>query len=594
MGEKFLSVLLAVLAAAVAFALPAPAMADTSHGVEFAPDCHASSGDDRGFRDMIGETAWTCTNEDWTAHEPVAWLRFEAKSWAGEATPQHFFTRIARHRAISFAALDADGSLRTASFDEVDAKPFARGPVFRLPLPEITEQTEAILVRIERPHSVPLLTEARLTDDPDQAGWSQMEVMLLAFVIGMLLLPLLFDISFFVVLRERFVVLHAIMVITMMSYVLFAGGLVSVFASLSVMTIAIAGPLSWAIGCGVSALFLADFLEKDAQSPLIRRLTIAAGIWAIFVPGFFALQLHATQAFDDRLYFYTFLPFMLILTIAVGEAVWRGSRSARFLAVAWAPIILASADRMLRGLGVYVGPSALDQAMYVTTGLEVIVISLAIGDHFFAMRRERDEAVTEARMLEQLSERDGLTGLMNRRALESQFDELRHRGFDTFALIDLDRFKQVNDDFGHQVGDSALIACAQALRNNFDRDLITTRLGGEEFVVLLRGPNAVQRAEALRQAIPVRIARDIEGLEMPVTASMGVVEVPLHQNRIMSFEDFYSRADELMYEAKASGRNRMAYEKLTVFENPGATPKSGSSPRLLKRKPRRRREDRVA
>jgi diguanylate cyclase (GGDEF)-like protein len=124
----------------------------------------------------------------------------------------------------------------------------------------------------------------------------------------------------------------------------------------------------------------------------------------------------------------------------------------------------------------------------------------------------------------------------------------------------------VNDLHGHQIGDAALIACAAALRAvGGDRDTVAVRLGGEEFVVLLRGEQAIARAEALRQAIPRRIAADVPGLGLPVTASMGLIEMPRSVSSQVSFAEFYARADILLYEAKASGRNRMAYERLTVF-----------------------------
>jgi diguanylate cyclase (GGDEF)-like protein len=157
---------------------------------------------------------------------------------------------------------------------------------------------------------------------------------------------------------------------------------------------------------------------------------------------------------------------------------------------------------------------------------------------------------------------------MNRRAIEARFEELLAQGFDTFALVDLDRFKAINDLHGHQVGDAALIACASAIRPGNDRDSIAVRLGGEEFVMLLRGERTLERAEALRQAIPMRIAQDVPGLELPVTASMGVIVISRANRHAMQFAEFYARADALMYEAKASGRNRLAYERLTVFNEP--------------------------
>lgn len=565
MAKVRLLIRLCMAAALLALLVARPAAAHDRALPSIAPDCHATTPLDRSVQAMIPLTAWTCANEGWRSDAPVVWLRFDAQSWQGQKPPRQFFSRIARFESVTFHAVDADGSLRDLRLNQADGRALPAGPVFLLPLPEITPETRVLLVRIAGPHSVPLLTEARITHDVSKAEWSQINMILLAFVMGMLVLPLLFDISFFVVLRERFVLVHAAMVTAMMVYVLFAGGLVTAFVTLPVSVLAIISPLSYAIGGGMSALFLATFLERGAQSRVMRRITVAAGIFTMVVPGFFALQLDATQPFDDRGYFISYLPFIFIITAAVFEAVMRGSRSARFIAVAWAPIIVASTERLLRGLGWHVGPSSLDQMLYVAIGLEVVVISLAIADRFFALRHERDAALTEARMLEQISTRDSLTGLMNRRAIEARFDELLTQGFDTFALVDLDRFKAINDLHGHQVGDAALIACADAIRAGTDRDSIAVRLGGEEFVVLLRGERTLERAEAMRRAIPMRISAEVPGLELPVTASMGVIVLAEASRHKMAFSEFYARADSLMYEAKASGRNRLAYERLTVF-----------------------------
>mgnify|MGYP001036461917 CR=1 FL=1 len=556
---------LAKLLALLAWLVACPALADDHTAVNLRPACHAATDADRTFAAMADRAAWNCTGSGWRSSLPVSWLRFEAAGWQGEAVPRHFFTRTARHERITLAALDADGTLRTRAYSEADGRPFANGPVFSLALPEITPQTQAILVRIDKPHSIPLLTEARLSHHRENTDWSLIELMILPLVMGMLILPLLFDVTFYLVLRERFVLVHAAMVVGMMGYVLFAGGLISLFVALPVAVMAVVAPLSWAIACGSALLFLASFLERGALSPWMQRATIWTGYWTMAVPGFFAFGFHATQPIDDAAYFFTITPAGIVVTAALVQAIRHGSRSARIVAAAWTPLLIASFERMARGFGLYMAPSSFDQWIFLATGIEVVVISLAIADRFLAIRRERDAAIDEARMLEQISTRDALTGLMNRRAIEARFDELLSQGFDTFALLDLDRFKAVNDVHGHQVGDAALVACAAALRANGDRDTVSVRLGGEEFVVLLRGEQAIARAEALRQAIPRRIAADVPGLGLPVTASMGLIEMPRAMSSKVSFAEFYARADILLYEAKANGRNRMAYERLTLF-----------------------------
>jgi diguanylate cyclase (GGDEF)-like protein len=184
-----------------------------------------------------------------------------------------------------------------------------------------------------------------------------------------------------------------------------------------------------------------------------------------------------------------------------------------------------------------------------------------VGFSFLVLKLERDRFHAEKDTLKSVAEHDPLTGLYNRRAVDLRFDALRKDGFDTLALVDLDRFKDINDRYGHLVGDAVLEACGRSLAES-DKDCVAIRLGGEEFVVMLRGPHTVQRAEALRQAIARRVAADVPDLGRLVTASMGVLELPRRASDMMSFEEIYARADKLLYEAKTTGRNRMLYEKL--------------------------------
>jgi diguanylate cyclase (GGDEF)-like protein len=152
---------------------------------------------------------------------------------------------------------------------------------------------------------------------------------------------------------------------------------------------------------------------------------------------------------------------------------------------------------------------------------------------------------------------------MNRRALEDRFTELRAQGFAALAVLDLDRFKAINDEFGHGVGDDVLKAAAAAIES--DANLLAFRLGGEEFVLLLKGRNALAEAERRRQAITIQVARRIDALDRPVTASMGVIEMPPDAAPDADFEYLYARADKLLYEAKQGGRNRTVSERLKLF-----------------------------
>ena len=177
--------------------------------------------------------------------------------------------------------------------------------------------------------------------------------------------------------------------------------------------------------------------------------------------------------------------------------------------------------------------------------------------HFGFYRFRRNHFLLESQ-LAQLAATDPLTGLQNRRAFLKQAE---HR-LDTMApdarisaiFLDIDSFKSLNDRFGHAVGDRALYQVAQALMEGSSADDSVSRIGGEEFAVLLRDglPGALRLAERLRVAVAA-----IERPDGHLTASFGVAE----HRRGESIMVLLDRADEALLRAKHSGRNRVCAER---------------------------------
>ena len=152
---------------------------------------------------------------------------------------------------------------------------------------------------------------------------------------------------------------------------------------------------------------------------------------------------------------------------------------------------------------------------------------------------------------------DKLTGLLNRRGFEEIFElelERAERGDRTLGLLigDLDRFKQVNDLFGHHAGDRALARACEVLQREKRRIDTLVRLGGEEFAVIV--PDASeQQAFRLAERLRVALRDEFDGDDVAVTISFGLACSPRHGK---SREDLMGAADDALYAAKELGRDR--------------------------------------
>lgn len=219
--------------------------------------------------------------------------------------------------------------------------------------------------------------------------------------------------------------------------------------------------------------------------------------------------------------------------------------------VAWAvtagPILawlIGHPDAML-------SPRGLD--MLITLGPVTLMVVLFIPFHR-GMEQRMDQLHQERARAQALAERDALTGLYNRRAGETFLSNMLSGPDDADALIlfDIDHFKSINDNFGHDVGDAVLkevaARCATLLRKND----IFARWGGEEFLVLIRGSGEagiVRVADDLRQVV---CEAPIEPVSK-VTASFGVARF----RRGDSMQSWLKRADDALYAAKRAGRDRV-------------------------------------
>ena len=169
---------------------------------------------------------------------------------------------------------------------------------------------------------------------------------------------------------------------------------------------------------------------------------------------------------------------------------------------------------------------------------------------------------TDFQKLKAVSEKDALTHAYSRRGLErvaNRFFEDHYTAGNYLALLDIDHFKQVNDTYGHDTGDTALKMFALCLMNNMRDDDILGRWGGEEFIIFCQLHSkqaALEFTEKLRQIVSeLAITATESGVAIPITVSIGITPIKPED----SLKSAFKRADTALYIAKESGRNQCQY-----------------------------------
>jgi diguanylate cyclase (GGDEF)-like protein len=229
------------------------------------------------------------------------------------------------------------------------------------------------------------------------------------------------------------------------------------------------------------------------------------------------------------------------------------------------PVALATlspAGETIRGLAGWVAVFAIEILLYV------------IGAAFLVLILAKDRTV---RFYKLAATTDPLTGVLNRRGFfeaTGEVMESNRAGMTPVSLLafDLDRFKSINDRFGHDGGDAVLEMFAEVVRKTMRASDVIGRLGGEEFVAMVSGTlaEAAVAAERVRSAFA---AAEIvlEGQRIPATVSIGIA----CGSPLAAVETLITRADVALYRAKANGRNRIEMDEEAVGAAPDRPAKQG-------------------
>jgi len=477
-----------------------------------------------------------------------------------------------------------------------DMQPFAARPVvhrnFVFPLHLDGDSPQTFYLRIASTGS--LTVPLRLWQPDAFSLHNQASYAALSLYYGMLLALLLYNLLLYFSIGDRNYLTYVFFVASMAVGQLSYNGLGNQFLWPNWPAWGnVAFPSGFAATGFFGALFTRGFLDTPRNAPRFDRLVLG-------LAGFFALSALAPMLISYRVgAILTSLTgaIFAVVAVAVGiRCLQRGQAGARYFLLAWSLLLIGVAVLALRNLGWLPTNFFTSFTMQIGSALEMLLLSFALADRINSLRRDKELAQTEALQIKQNmvevlqdSERnleirvtartaeleeanhklqnaayhDHLTGLANRLLLDDRLEHAlakatRSGKFMAVLLLDLDNFKQVNDQYGHRAGDELLKAVSHRLQKSVRVADTVARIGGDEFALVLEELQSTLNVWPVAEKIITGITAPVlvDDQELTVTASIGIALFPGHGTTI---RDLLKHADEAMYAAKKQGRNRFCF-----------------------------------
>ena len=542
------------------FATPSLARAEQTRVPLFAESCHLADVAPISLEDAMRSNAWTCEGRPFAGDEGShVWLRYDAGGAIHGAVALSGMAAPVESIEIIGMAPGAAPMRQTITSNEMIAH-WTPGNTYAVPLEFDTQRIERFFISIVAPQTQLITTELSLVSVLDAQSQKIFHSVLFAMCLGMLLIVALLSSVMFVATRNRDAGYHAVFSLLIALYVASASSLIFiVMPSLGLWGRSILNYASVALGISMLCPIVLRYFEPELLSARLRK---AIKISAMFsVTAAFILPVSYFTGFAARTpYHLMFLPGIVVIVYLVVAMARKGSEALQGFLIAWAAPIGFGVERILRGAGFYIAPLWFDYFFFVALAFQAVVMTIVIALRADRIRRERDHAQIHAQLAQEQALRDALTGLGNRRAFDSH---IWPEG-SALVIFDVDRFKHINDTYGHDTGDDVLRTAGMALQQAVNEGLAqhAWRIGGEEFVVAISPGDvelALQQAEKVRQAISDLVASHICGLTKRVTTSGGIAFV---QN---SAKTALRSADLALYRAKSAGRDRLLPADDTVL-----------------------------
>jgi len=526
--------------------------------------CHAASG--IGASDAsLADRHFSCTGEPTGYQHGSLWLRADLSRSPGAQRGAALMIHHSRFDRLAVAFSYADGQVRWQRVRQGDyGSHWRAGGQIVFEAPDRAAPLSAVTMRFDRLASHELV-RARILPKSDAGMQAAGMAAAVGAALTLLLVSTIYSLSLAVAVRRQYLAWQAGWAAIMLLW----GGLWSQIhlAVLPFMAGTVSAQICTFLACLAIAFATASSvtaLDRSGVPAALRGATLALGVGVGLAGIPLALMRSGPIDLWAAVLSFAILADLAAVALCLAWGWRRGATEARDFAAAWClPMaVLAFINIVDVEDGFWGGGSKLLVLLAATW--QALWLSAAATRRLARLRVERDHARAAEAQERELARRDPLTDLPNRRGFIESVTPLLERARNddlpaALLLVDIDRFKSVNDRYGHEVGDAVLCRIARRIARWEGPLCSVARLGGEEFGLLTVGMEGIvldRFAESIRREIAACDHADLLG-ERRVTASVGVAEV----RPACDFQRLYRIADDALYEAKHAGRDQVALQR---------------------------------
>ena len=511
---------------------------------------------------LANRDSFDCSPDSLSVEATHVWLLVDVSDLQNTFEDPALRLRMSYHKGIIIAPVMANKVLRNDRYNPKDLRDKFLVPdqlVFPIETDAETAPTH-ILVGVEHVWD---MTNWRDIAVISYAGAEARHVefaVVFGLLLGLLITPLMLTALVFLALRLPFLPYHFGMVLCGLLYGFSWSGMIFALpfettpiarSLINHLTI----PLAFFFAC----MLTRELCGRESIGSTWSKRLIIAGIAPILTSIILIGSAPNFSHYGSLLYHAGFLLPLLAITGTLISGSLKGVQICRIQLLAWTPMIAYVGLRILRGLGILEPNPITQYGLFPSLIIEALLTTGVIFWQIVEIRKQRDLALQRQSVLHDLAHQDDLTGALNRRAFIEGFNQVTAAGRIpgreiTLLSIDLDHFKNVNDAYGHAVGDDVLVGITKLLKSQCRGDDLCARFGGEEFSILLV-TSSVAAADGCANRLRIAIEAAVFPVAGKVTASIGLVKVD--PDAPVPFDSWYSAADKALYVAKAKGRNRV-------------------------------------